>query len=62
MARRTVADVMTRQVVFLPGFSRTAAGSSLSRGSAHKRPREPSTIDAPAPSGVAPGAPGPGPG
>jgi hypothetical protein len=36
-----------RQVVFLPGFKRLKPGSSLSRGSSHNRPREPSTVDAP---------------
>ena len=36
-----------RQVVFLPGFSRLKAGSSLVRDGSHARPREPSTIDAP---------------
>jgi hypothetical protein len=34
-----------RQVVFLPGFTRLKAGSSLVRGGG--RPREPSTVDAP---------------
>lgn len=44
-----------RQVVFLPGFTRVKAGSSLGRGGS--RPRgEPSTVDAapPAPSGQRP--------
>jgi hypothetical protein len=36
-----------RQVVFLPGFKRLKSGSSLLRGSSHKRNREPSTVDAP---------------
>jgi hypothetical protein len=34
-----------RQVVFLPGFTRLKAGSSLVRGSSN-RPREPTTVDA----------------
>ncbi|MCI0457882.1 MAG: hypothetical protein L0Z62_13020 [Gemmataceae bacterium] len=51
-----------RQVVFLPGFKRVKAGSSLVRNAT--RPREPSTVDAspsnpPAPSGQASGV-GPG--
>jgi len=43
-----------RQLVFMPGFTRLKAGSSLVRGagSSINRPRiEPSTVDAPAPSG-----------
>ena len=37
-----------RQVVFMPGFTRVKAGSSLIRSSSmQNRPREPSTIDAP---------------
>src|SRR5262249_52973110 len=35
-----------RQVVFLPGFTRLKAGSSLVRTGSSQRPREPSTIDA----------------
>lgn len=38
-----------RQVVFMPGFKRLKPGSSLVR--TQSRPREPSTVDAPAPSG-----------
>ena len=38
-----------RQVVFMPGFTRIAAGSSLVKHSSHHRTRgEPSTVDAPA--------------
>jgi hypothetical protein len=36
-----------RQLVFMPGFTRVKAGSSLIRGSSVKRNREPSTVDAP---------------
>jgi hypothetical protein len=37
-----------RQVVFMPGFTRLKAGSSLVRtGSSHRPRAEPSTIDAP---------------
>jgi hypothetical protein len=36
-----------RQLVFLPGFSRTKPGSTLVRANAAKRPREVSTVDAP---------------
>jgi hypothetical protein len=43
-----------RQLVFIPGFTRLQAGSSLIRnGKSSRRPREASTVDAPAPSGVA---------
>jgi hypothetical protein len=43
-----------RQLVFIPGFTRIKAGSSLIRnGKSSKRPREASTIDAPASSGAA---------
>jgi hypothetical protein len=38
-----------RQLLFLPGFTRVKAGSSLLRASSIHRGREPSTIDAPAP-------------
>jgi hypothetical protein len=39
-----------RQVVFLPGFTRLKAGSSLTRGSSNRPRGEPSTVDAsPAP-------------
>lgn len=37
-----------RQIVFLPGFSRVTGGSSLIRAAAAGRPREPTTVDAPA--------------
>lgn len=37
-----------RQVVFLPGFSRPKSGSTITRSSPAKRPREASTVDAPA--------------
>jgi hypothetical protein len=43
-----------RQIVFIPGFARIKGGSSLTRGSSGKRPRELSTIDAPASSGEHP--------
>jgi hypothetical protein len=36
-----------RQVVFLPGFARKAAGSSLTRAGQPASKREPSTVDAP---------------
>src|SRR5262249_5422333 len=46
-----------RRVVFMPGFTRMKAGSSLVRGAAPPRPRDPSTIDAPpGPSASAQGA------
>ena len=41
-----------RQVIFMPGFTRLKPGSSLLSNSPASRPREPSTVDAPAPSGV----------
>jgi len=46
-----------RQVVFLPGFTRVKAGSSLVRGSSNRPRGEPSTVDAapPTPSGQRPG-------
>jgi hypothetical protein len=37
-----------RQVVFLPGFTRLKAGSSIIRANAAARSREPTTVDAPA--------------
>src|SRR5581483_3142440 len=42
-----------RQIVFLPSFSRSRTGSSLIRKSPSHRPQvsEPSTVDAPPPSG-----------
>jgi hypothetical protein len=40
-----------RQVTFMPGFTRSSS-SSLSRSTSNRRPREPSTVDAPAPSGI----------
>jgi hypothetical protein len=45
-----------RQVVFLPGFTRIKAGSSLVRGSSNRPRGEPSTVDAspPVPSGQRP--------
>jgi hypothetical protein len=36
-----------RQVVFLPGFTRLKAGSSLIRPGSSNRPREASTVDEP---------------
>ncbi len=36
-----------RQVVFMPGFSRLAPGSSIVRGNSSQRRREPSTVDVP---------------
>jgi hypothetical protein len=42
-----------RQMVFLPGFTRLKQGSSLTRARAPKE-RDASTVDAPAPSGIAP--------
>jgi hypothetical protein len=42
-----------RQLIFLPGFSRGQPGSTLSRG---KKPREPSTIDAPLSHGAGSGS------
>jgi hypothetical protein len=46
-----------RRVVFMPGFTRVKAGSSLVRGAAPPRPRDPSTIDAaPGPNASAQGA------
>jgi hypothetical protein len=50
-----VRERYRRQLVFLPGFSRSKAGSSMIRGSA-VRSAVPSTVDAPPPSGV--GMPG----
>jgi hypothetical protein len=41
-----------RQLVFIPGFARLQAGSSLTHGSKIKRPRDASTVDAPVPAGV----------
>jgi hypothetical protein len=42
-----------RQLVFIPGFTRVKGGSSLMRtAKSSKRPREPSTVDAPPPSDV----------
>jgi hypothetical protein len=38
-----------RQLVFMPGFTRVKAGSSLVRASSVQRNREPSTVDAPLP-------------
>ena len=38
-----------RQLVFLPAFSRTKPGSTVTTPAGAKRPREPSTVDAPAP-------------
>jgi hypothetical protein len=40
-----------RQVVFLPGFTRLKAGSLLTKPSSVLT-REPSTVDAPTPSGI----------
>jgi len=42
-----------RQIVFLPSFSRSRAGSSLVRKKSSPRPPngEPSTVDAPPPAG-----------
>ncbi len=37
-----------RQLVFLPGFSRAKPGSTIVRSAGPKRPREASTVDAPA--------------
>ena len=45
-----------RQLVFLPGFSRTKPGSTLVRANAAKRPREASTVDAPGSEAPAEGA------
>jgi hypothetical protein len=45
-----------RQLVFLPGFSRTKLGSTLVRTNAAKRPREASTVDAPGSEAPAEGA------
>jgi hypothetical protein len=45
-----------RQLVFLPGFSRTKPGSTLVRTNAAKRPREASTVDAPGSEAPAEGA------
>lgn len=46
-------DRYRRQLVFISGFTRLKAGSSLVRnGKSSKRPRETSTIDAPTPAGV----------
>ena len=42
-----------RQLVFMPGFKRVKAGSSLLRHSSATRPRETSTVDAPPPNGTA---------
>jgi hypothetical protein len=36
-----------RQIVFLPSFSRSRAGSSLLRGGVQRPHGEPSTVDAP---------------
>jgi hypothetical protein len=47
-----------RQLVFLPAFSRTKPSSTMVRGSSAKRPREASTVDAPATPGSGP-APSP---
>lgn len=48
-----------RQLVFIPGFTRLKVGSSLIRnGRSSKRPREASTIDAPARASSAPGVAG----
>ncbi len=41
-----------RQVIFMPGFTRLKPGSSLLQNPPAPRPREASTVDAPAPSGV----------
>ena len=43
-----------RQIVFIPGFARVKAGSSLVRGSSGRRPREASTIDSPSSSNIHP--------
>lgn len=43
-----------RQLVFLPAFSRAKPASTVTMPSAAKRPREPSTVDAPAPPGNGP--------
>jgi hypothetical protein len=50
----TVYQRYRRQIVFLPSFSRGRAGSSLLRKTSSHRPAkgEPSTVDAPPPSGV----------
>jgi hypothetical protein len=45
----TVQRRYRRQLVFMPGFTRLKAGSSLLRGGTNNRPREPSTVDGPAP-------------
>jgi hypothetical protein len=36
-----------RQLIFMPGFSRVAPGSSIVRGGSSHRRRDPSTVDAP---------------
>ena len=36
-----------RQLIFMPGFTRVAPGSSIMRGGSSNRHREPSTVDAP---------------
>ena len=41
-----------RQVIFMPGFTRLKPGSSLLQNPPPPRPREASTVDAPAPPGV----------
>jgi hypothetical protein len=51
-----VQERYRRQVVFMPGFTRLQAGSSLSRAPQGAKPREPSTVDA-ASAGVAAPAP-----
>ena len=40
-----------RQLVFMPGFARMKPGSSVVRSGSSNRPREASTVDAPATSG-----------
>jgi hypothetical protein len=40
-----------RQLVYMPGFARMKPGSSVTRASAPSRPREASTVDAPAANG-----------
>jgi hypothetical protein len=46
-----------RQLVFLPGFTRTKANSTVVRTNVAKRPRETSTLDAPTPPAGEPSTP-----
>ncbi len=43
----TIEERYRRQLIFLPGFSRTKQGSTMSRGKSGVRPREASTLDSP---------------